>query len=376
LTSSVQVPARAIPMFDISPVLERARNRTSVNLAAMHAASRFILGDQARSFEEELAVSFGGDFAVGTGSGTAALELCLREAGVVRPQQEVIVPAFTSLFTAQAVLASGASLRLADVDPDSLLLTPESLERAWTPATAAVVCVHLYGHACRVDEIAELCRRRGATLIQDACQAHGLRYKGRPLTAFSSHTAYSFYPTKNLGCLGDGGAVVTNSRRVARRIRLLRDGGRDGDQVARAPGINSRLDEIHACYLRGFLPDLHGWTEHRRRIASHYEHNLRDCRAVRFVPFDAEAVHHLFVIRIGERDRLGRHLRSQGIEFGIHYPYPLHRQPAFRRRATWAKPPVHAETACREVLSLPIGPHVDEDAVEQVCTVVRNWSPC
>jgi dTDP-3-amino-3,4,6-trideoxy-alpha-D-glucose transaminase len=363
-------------MFDMRSVLRRASYRTDANIAAMHAAGHFVLGDQVRGFEEELATSFGAGFAVGVGSGTAALELCLREASVVRQEQEVIVPALTSLFTAQAVLASGARLRIADVDPNTLLLTPESLDRAWTPHTAAVVCVHLYGHPCRLDQISELCQQRGAVLIQDACQAHGLRYKGKPLTAFSSHTAYSFYPTKNLGCLGDGGAVVTDSRRVARRIRLLRDGGRDRDQVARAPGINSRLDEVHACYLRGFLPDLDHWTRHRRRIASLYEHNLRACSAVQLIPFDAEAVHHLFVIRTSERDRLARDLLHQGVETGIHYPVPLHRQPAFRRRATYVQPPVQAEAACREVLSLPIGPHVDEGTAERVWTAVRNSFAC
>lgn len=363
-------------MFDLSPVLERARARTTVNLASMHASGRFILGDQVRCFEEELASAFGGGFAVGMGSGTDALELCLREAGIVRQEQEVIVPALTSLFTAQAVVASGARLRVADVDPDTLLLTPESLERAWTPATVAVICVHLYGNACRLDGIAEWCHRRGVVLIQDACQAHGSSYRGKPLTAFSSYTAYSFYPTKNLACLGDGGAVVTSSRRVARRLRLLRDGGRNSDQIARAPALNSRLDEMHACYLRGFLPDLQDWTGHRRRIASLYQRKLRDCRAIRLVPFEAESVHHLFVIRTGDRDALIRHLRIHGVETGIHYPCPLHRQPAFRRRATWAHPLVHSESACREVLSLPIGPHVDEDDAERVCAIVRAWSLC
>lgn len=363
-------------MFDIRPALKRAGNRIDKHLDEMHAARRFILGQQVQCFEEELATSFGGSFAIGSGSGTAALELSLREAGIVRAEQEVIVPALTSLFTGQAVLAVGARLRIADVDPDTLLLTPESLERAWTPATAAVVCVHLYGHACRLDEIADWCQRRRAVLIQDACQAHALRFKGRPLTAFSAHTAYSFYPTKNLGCLGDGGAVVTASRRVATRIRLLRDGGRNGDQIARAPATNSRLDELHACYLRGFLPDLNDWTEQRQRIASLYECNLLESRTVRLLRVDGEAVHHLFVIRTSERDGLLQHLRSHGIETGIHYPYPLHQQPAFRKRATWAHPLVHAERACREVLSLPIGPHVDESLAERVYTAVRVFSPC
>lgn len=353
-------------MFDAKPVLERAAPEIARNLAAMHAAGSYVLGEQVERFEGELAAAFHAGHAVGVGSGTAAIELCLREAGVVRNDQEVIVPSFTSLFTAQAVLAAGARVRVADVDPETLLLSPESLRAAWTPRTAAVVCVHLYGDVCRVDEIAALCEERGATLIQDACQAHGATYGGRPLTAFSAYTAYSFYPTKNLGGVGDGGAVVTDSARIARRIRLLRDGGRVKDQVARAPGINSRLDEIQACYLRAFLPHLSHWSGHRRKLANAYRR-----AGIRLTGATANSANHLYVMRSNRRDSLRQALAAEGIQTGIHYPVPLHRQPAFRGRANCGELPAVSERASEEVLSLPGGPHISETDAEYIAERIR-----
>jgi dTDP-3-amino-3,4,6-trideoxy-alpha-D-glucose transaminase len=353
-------------MFDAKPVLERAGPEIARNLAAMHAAGSYVLGEQVERFEGELAAAFHAGQAVGVGSGTAAIELCLREAGVVRNDQEVIVPSFTSLFTAQAVLAAGARVRVADVDPETLLVSPESLRAAWTPQTAAVVCVHLYGDVCRVDEIAALCEERGATLIQDACQAHGATYGGRPLTAFSAYTAYSFYPTKNLGGVGDGGAVVTDSARIARRIRLLRDGGRVKDQVARAPGINSRLDEIQACYLRAFLPHLPYWSGHRRKLANAYRR-----AGIRLTGATANSANHLYVMRSNRRDSLRKALAAEGIQTGIHYPVPLHRQPGFRGRANCRELPVVSERASEEVLSLPGGPHISETDAAYIAERIR-----
>jgi dTDP-3-amino-3,4,6-trideoxy-alpha-D-glucose transaminase len=348
-------------MFDLKPVLERAAPAIARNLAAMHAAGSYVLGEQVERFEGELAAAFHAGHAVGVGSGAAAIELCLREAGVVRGDQEVIVPSFTSLFTAQAVLAAGATLRVADVDPDTLLLSPENIRAAWTSRTAAVLCVHLYGDVCRLDEISALCQERGATLIQDACQAHGATFGGKPLTAFSPYTAYSFYPTKNLGGVGDGGAVVTDSARVTRRIRMLRDGGRRGDQMARAPGINSRLDEIQACYLRAFLPHLAHWAGHRRRVANAYRR-----AGIRLTGATENSAHHLYVMRSNRRDSLRKALAAEGIQTGIHYPAPLHRQPGLRRRASFAGAPLVSERASGEVLSLPGGPHISEGDAEYI----------
>jgi dTDP-3-amino-3,4,6-trideoxy-alpha-D-glucose transaminase len=359
-------------MFDPRPALDRAQARLAELTAQVFAAGRFLAGEQVRSLEAELARDWRSAYAVTCGSGTAAIELCLRAVGV--DGGEVIVPANTSLFTAQAVLAAGARLRVADVDPVTLQLTAEAAAAAWTPQTRAVIGVHLYGNPCPVDALAEFCRQRGAVLVQDACQAHGLQYRGQPLSAFGP-AAYSFYPTKNLGGVGDGGAVLTDCADLAARLRLLRDGGRDADQFARLPAINSRLSELEAACLRALLPHLEHWNAHRRQVADVYTRELAAAPAVRPVPPVGPTVRHLYVVRSAERDRLRQHLAAAGIETGIHYPYALHEQPAFAACGSWAAEPQHAARACREVLSLPIGPHVDAATACWVATEIRRFAP-
>ncbi len=243
-----------IPMFDIAPQLAATQDTWKANLNRLFERMHFIGGEQLAAFEQEFANTMGARFAVGTGSGTAAIELCLRAAGLGGSRREVIVPALTSLFTAQAILAAGCIPRFADVDPETLLLDPREVERLLNKRTGAILPVHLYGHLCDLPQLKRLARDAGVVLVQDACQAHGSRYAGKPLTDFSPYVAYSFYPTKNLGALGDGGAVTTNQRKIADVIRLLRDGGRRNDQLGRIPAINSRLDEMQCCYLRAFLP--------------------------------------------------------------------------------------------------------------------------
>jgi len=363
-----------ISMVNLQPVLDRSKARVQMNLEAMHRQGQYITGPQCKAFEEEFASFTGGSHAVGTGTGTAAIELCLREAGIVRREQKVILPSHTSMFTAHAVLAAGATPRIVDVDAETLLIDPEAVARAWTSDVAAVIAVHLYGQPARLSELAALCRERGAVLIQDACQAHGARHEGLALTDFSNYTAYSFYPTKNLGALGDGGAVVTADSRIARRARMLRDGGRINDQIARAPGINSRLDEMHCCYLRAFLQDLEHWNAHRATVASAYAAVLRGCPGITLLTYPPGSVHHLYVIRVhgGRRAELQHALLTKGVQSGVHYPVPLHLQPGFRRHCEIAGTLPISERAAAEVLSLPIGPHVSVQDAEQVSAIVRE----
>ena len=361
-------------MVNLQPVLDRSKARVQTNLEAMYRQGQYITGPQCKAFEEEFAAFTGGSHAVGTGTGTAAIELCLREAGIVRREQKVILPSFTSMFTAHAVLAAGATPRIVDVDPETLLIDPAAVARAWTSGVAAVVAVHLYGQPARLSELTALCRDHGAVLMQDACQAHGAQHEGLPLTHFSNYTAYSFYPTKNLGALGDGGAVVTADSRIARRARMLRDGGRINDQIARAPGINSRLDELHCCYLRAFLQDLDVWNQHRATVASAYTAALRGCLGIALLPYPPGSVHHLYVIRVhgGRRAELRRALLAKGVQSGVHYPVPLHLQPGFRRHCEIAGSVEVSERAAAEVLSLPIGPHVSVEDAERVSAIVRE----
>ena len=359
-------------MFDIKPVLAAASQNIELNLEQMHRDGRYILGGQTSAFEAELAEAFGGTSAVGVGSGTSAIELCLRDAGIGGSGHEVIVPAMTSLFTAQAVLGAGARLRVADVDPHTLLLDAGRAADAWTPNTAAVVAVHLYGQPCLLSELANLCRKRGAVLIQDACQAHGVRIGGTPLTAYSPYCAYSFYPTKNLGALGDGGAVVTSDPEIGVRLRMLRDGGRQGDQICRMPAVNSRLDEIHACYLRALLPNISAWNRHRRRLAELYRDQLTGLRDLKILQWDEDSAHHLFVVRLRHRERVRAVLAASGIQTGIHYPVPLHLQPGLQANSSWRVSPSEAERAADEILSLPIGPHVTSEHVIHIAAVIRS----
>jgi dTDP-4-amino-4,6-dideoxygalactose transaminase len=323
------------------------------------------------SFEREFAVALGASCAVGVASGTDAIALSLRAA---RIQGEVCTTALTAPFTALAILAAGLKVRLADIEEDSLQMDPTDVKERLTSATGGVVAVHLYGQPCRIDEIASITRSRGIGLIQDACQAHGALVNGTlPFTEFGDYVAYSFYPTKNLGCLGDGGAVATNQRKVDRRLRLLRDGGRRKGHMSWIPGSNSRLDEIQACFLRAFLPRLDDWNTERRRLAGIYDEGLGDCPGVRLIRRAAGSVCHLYVIRVERRDSLRAALHKAGIQTGLHYARPLHLHPAFadanQRRGSLPK----AERASESILSLPLWVGLTEGDVWRVVERIRKF---
>jgi dTDP-3-amino-3,4,6-trideoxy-alpha-D-glucose transaminase len=343
-----------IPMVNLRPMLAATEPAWRANLERLFDRKHFILGEQVAAFETELAAAFGAKHAVTVGTGTAAIELGLRALGLGDSGAEVIVPALTSLFTAQAVLAAGCTPRFADVDDESLLLDPGF---PMTRRTRAAIPVSLYGQPCDL-------RRSGLKVVHDACQAHGAPLSGRAV-------AYSFYPTKNLPCLGDGGAVTTESATIAARLRSLRDGGRRNDQVARERAINSRLDEMQACYLRAFLPKLAGWNADRVRLAALYDGALAGCAGVRPVVRRAGSVCHLYVVRAAKRDRLRRFLGERGVMTAVHYPVPLHRMKPFEgcRRVSL---PV-AERACKEIVSLPLWPGMPDAAVDEVVGRVREF---
>ena len=345
-------------MVNLRPMLAATQPAWQANLARLFDRMHFILGEQVAAFETELAASFGAKFAVAVGSGTAAIELGLRALGLGDSGAEVLTPTLTSPFTAQAILAAGCRPRFADVDEEHLLIDASVVTRR----TRAIVPVHLYGQPCAVAGL----RKHRLPVVQDACQAHGAPVTGRAV-------AYSFYPTKNLPCLGDGGAVTTDSAAAAAKLRSLRDGGRRNDQVARERALNSRLDEMQACYLRAFLPKLAEWNAERTRLAGLYDEALAGCGAVRPVGRRPGSVCHLYVVRAARRERLRGFLAERGILTGVHYPVPLHLQPAFRdcgqRKGTL---PV-AERACREIVSLPLWPAMGEAAVDEVAERVREF---
>ncbi|MGH9662448.1 MAG: DegT/DnrJ/EryC1/StrS family aminotransferase [Bryobacteraceae bacterium] len=357
-----------IPLVDLRAALEETAADWRARVERFYQRAHFILGDEVAEFERAFAASTGAREAVGVGTGTSAIELCLRDAGV---RGQVLTSPLTAPFTGLAILSAGATPRFADVDPETLLLDPNDAARRAGRRTAALLPVHLYGRPCELDGFVRLARALGVPLVQDACQAHGARFRGKSLTGYSPYVAYSFYPTKNLGCLGDGGAVATSSSAVAARIRRLRDGGRKARHVSVTAGVNSRLDELQACYLNAFLPRLAGWNARRARLAALYDESLP--AAVLPVPRGPDSVCHLYVVRAPRREKLCAFLRARGIATGVHYPAPLHLHPTFAGCGARRGDLPHAERAAREIVSLPLGPHLGETDVARVAEAIRGF---
>jgi dTDP-3-amino-3,4,6-trideoxy-alpha-D-glucose transaminase len=362
-----------VAMVNFRPLLKQTERQWRAYLGEVHSDMQFILGAQVRQFEIAFAEHLRARDSVGCGSGTSAIELCLRAANITRRDQLVLTPAFSSPFTAQAIFAAGAQPLFADVDPDFLLLDAAAAESLMQKQVAAILPVHLYGQPSDLPKLKKIAKREGAMLIQDACQAHGAECGGKAFTEFSPFVAYSFYPTKNLGCLGDGGAVATSSRAIADRLRLLRDGGRRGDQLSRTIAVNSRLDELQACFLRAFLPRLSQWNRARAALANVYDEALAECDDVIPVRRTPDSVNHLYVIRVKRREKLRAYLAQRGIQTGVHYPVPLHLHPAFTCCAARRGAFPNAEKAARKVVSLPLHPCLPVSDVLRVSELIRKF---
>jgi dTDP-4-amino-4,6-dideoxygalactose transaminase len=346
-------------------------------LDAVFSRSQWILGPEVAAFEEEFAAFCGAPFCVGLGTGTDALQLALRVSGITSPAQEVITTPLTAPFTALAILNAGARPVFADIEEDTLLVDPAKAAAQVTPRTAALLPVHLNGQTCDMRSLADLAERTGIVLIQDACQAHGARYDGLPLSNYSLLVAYSFYPTKNLGALGDGGALCMVREDDARKVRLLRDGGRYGDHVSTVAGMNSRLDEIQASYLRVALERLEGWNQSRRKRAAIYDEQLAALPRELFRPIgrrpEADHVFHLYAARASRRNDLRDFLAAHQVITGIHYRTPLHLQPAFAAFGAGEGSLPVAERASNEIISLPMGPYLREDDISTVADLIRRF---
>jgi len=356
-----------IPFLDLRPGPDAVEVRDAIHRVL--ARGWFVLGPEVEEFEAEFAAASGAKHAVGVGNGTDAIALALRATGV-GPGDEVIVPAMTAAFTGLAVVAAGATPVFADVEPDTLTLDPRACEAAVSPRTRAIVPVHLYGQAADIDAIAAIAARHGLAVIEDCCQAHLATAKGVPVGTQGAAGAFSFYPTKNLGGLGDGGAVVTNDSAVAERVRQLRNGGQTSRYLHAIAGVNSRLDEIQAAVLRVRLMFLRAFTAHRRSLASFYRESLPDSApAIR--ERDPGHVYHLFPIRSARREALQTHLARAGVDTLIHYPVPLHEQPAFAHLSPRDCP--EATRAAGELLSLPLHPRMQTGEVLRVVEAIRAF---
>jgi dTDP-4-amino-4,6-dideoxygalactose transaminase len=328
----------------------------------------FVLGPEVEAFEVEFARESGARHAVGVANGTDAIALILRALNIA-PGDEVIVPAITAAYTGLAVLMAGARPVFADVAPDTLTIEPRSAASVVTSRTAAIVPVHLYGQPADMASVGALAERHGLAVVEDCCQAHLATSAGSPVGTLGAGGAFSFYPTKNLGAFGDGGAVLTNDAALANRLRRLRNGGQTDRYHHEEAGVNSRLDEVQAAILRARLPWLREWTSRRRALAGVYRSMLPASLPV--VERDGGHVYHLFPVRSADRDLLRAQLERDGIETLIHYPVPLPHQRAFAG-CTRADTPV-ADRAAREVLSLPLHPRLSHDDVRRVANAVAAF---
>ena len=351
-----------IPFLQLTPGEDAAAIRAAIDRVI--ARGWFVLGPELEAFEQEFAGASGASAAVGVGTGTDALAIALRALGIGRGD-EVITAPLSAAYSALAIMMTGARPVFADIDPDRLTLDPNAAAAAVTPRTAAIMPVHLYGQPADMDGIAQVAARHRLAIIEDCCQAHLATCAGKPVGSFGAAAAFSFYPTKNLGALGDGGAIVTKDRELAARARRLRNGGQTDRYHHGEFGVNSRLDEMQAAILRARLPLLGGWTTRRRELAAEYRSRLSRQRAVVVPPqLDEGHVYHLFPVRSVARDAVQSCLRSAGIETLIHYPVPIPRQPALAPDQP-ADCPI-ANRVCSEILSLPLYPSLPPQAIEQV----------
>ena len=364
-----------VPFVDLAAQYAGIRGDVDEAVNRILQSADFILGSDVRAFEEEFAAFCGVERAVAVDSGTSALELALRACGI-KAGDEVITAANTFIATALAISNVGATPVLVDVDPMTYCIDVAAIERALTSRTKAIIPVHLYGHPADMDSILELARRRGLRVIEDACQAHGARYKGRRVGSFGDAAAFSFYPGKNLGAYGDGGMVVTNDGGVAESVTMLRNYGQKEKYHHVSRGFNRRLDTIQAAALRVKLRHLDGWNAARRDHASAYQRLLSGTGVQ--LPTAAEHVEpvwHLFVVRTRRRDDLRDYLTTLGITTGIHYPIPVHLQPAYSElRYQRGDFPV-TEHAADEIVSLPMYAELTGEAIACVAAAISTFVP-
>jgi dTDP-4-amino-4,6-dideoxygalactose transaminase len=361
-----------VPRIDLERQREALGPVLSEAIERVLGSGRFVLGPETEAFEAELAGYLGARHCVGVGSGTDALQLALTALGV-GPGDEVITVSHTAVPTAFAIELTGAAPVFVDVDPGTQTMDPARAAEAIGPATRAIVPVHLYGRCARVAALRDLADEHGLWLVEDVCQAHGAQVEGRRAGTLGDAGCFSFYPTKNLGAYGDGGAVVTDDDGLAERVRRRRSHGLGEGYVHDPPAGNSRLDELQAAILRVKLPHLDDWNAARRRLARVYAEHLDGLPVELPVdPGAGEHVFHLYVIRTEGRDELLEHLRRNGIDAAVHYPVPAHRQPPYASSPTRFALPV-TEACSREVLSLPMYPELDEGDVERVALHVREF---
>jgi dTDP-4-amino-4,6-dideoxygalactose transaminase len=363
------------PFHDVRAQYLAHRAEIDAALRAVLESGSYILGATLERFERAFGEYLGAPHVVGVASGTAALELALRALGI-GPGDEVAIPALTAVPTAMAVWSVGAAIRVVDVDLATCTLDPDALERELTPAVKAIVPVHLYGGMADMEAIAAIADRRGIPLVEDAAQAHGSRTGARKAGTLGRIGCFSFYPTKNLGSYGDAGAVATADPELAARVARLRSYGGSGGYRYEEPGVNARMDDLHAAILLAKLPHLEAWNERRRAHAALYRARLAGGPvALPVERVGSRHVYHQFVVRSPRRDELRAHLASAGIATLVHYPEAVHQLEALRGCVRFRARPLRAEQAAATVLSLPIYPELPEAQLERSIDAVLAFAP-
>jgi dTDP-4-amino-4,6-dideoxygalactose transaminase len=367
MTDSLQVA-----FVDLSRGASLRREELLAAVARVVDSGRFVLGGEVAGFEQEFALASGAAHAVGVASGTDAIELALRVLDI-GTGDEVVTQANTCVPTVAAVVRAGATPVLCDVEPDAGTMDSESLARAIGPKTRAVIPVHLYGQCADLEAISGVAAEHGTVVIEDCAQAHGARYQDRLAGTVGLMGCFSFYPTKNLGALGDAGAVITDDQELADRLRRRRIYGQTDRYRHAEAGINSRLDEIQAGILRAKLTHLEEWNQRRTAIAAEYTAALRDAPAEPLTVFaDRWHVFHLYVIRVHNRPRFQSEMKRRGIDTLIHYPVPIHRQAPYRHLAAGPSSLRHSEYLAERVVSLPLYPELTDAEVEVVVKAARS----
>jgi len=362
-----------VPFVDLITQYKNLKDQILPALEHIMENAQFILGDDVLQFEKEFAAFCHTKYAIGVDSGTSALELALRALGI-DSGAEVITAANTFIATALAISVTGAKPVLVDIHPETYTIDVNKIEAAITERTKAILPVHLYGQTADMDPILDLARHHNLAVVEDACQAHGAAYKGKIAGSFGDAAAFSFYPSKNLGAYGDGGAVVTNREEIAKKIKLLRDYGQAKKHHHEVQGFNRRLDTLQAAVLRIKLGQLKDWNLARRRHAQQYSDLLKEAGIGLPLAADyAESVYHLFVIRIKNRNALIEYLKSREIATGIHYPIPIHLQPAYKNLGNVLGDYPITEQFAKEIVSIPMYPELTSDQVTYVCNSILEF---
>jgi dTDP-4-amino-4,6-dideoxygalactose transaminase len=361
-----------VPYLDLKAQYRSIKPEIDAAISEVLESCQFVLGPGVTAFEQEFAAFCGAAECIALNSGTSALHLALLAAGI-GAGDEVITTPFTFVASVAAILYAGARPVLVDIDPRSFTLDPAKVEAAITSRTKALLPVHLYGQPSDMDPLIQIARHHGLIVIEDAAQAHGAKYKGRSVGSIGDMACFSFYPGKNLGAYGEGGAVTTSNPEYARTVRMLRDWGQDRKYHHLLRGYNYRMEGFQGAVLRVKLRHLEQWTESRRALVRKYNELLADCNLETPVEMPwARHVYHVYTVRSEERDRLQAALNDEGIQTGIHYPVPVHLQPAYADLGYGPGAFPQAEAAAKQVLSLPLYPELPPQGVARVGGAVKT----